>query len=91
MGDIGVGPQVRPQIAVLTPNGPAEKGGLKAGDVFVAVNGERGLSQPKVIERIRANPKKPVEFLIARSGAEQTITINTAAVGGNASLLTLGS
>ncbi len=82
MGDIGVGPQVRPQIAVLTPNGPAEKGGLKAGDVFVAVNGERGLSQPKVIERIRANPKKPVEFLIARSGAEQTITITPNDNGG---------
>lgn len=81
-GDIGVGPKERPQVATLTPKGPAERDGLKVGDVFVSVAGERGLTQPKVIEKIRAHPKQPVEFIVERDGAEQTLTITPNDNGG---------
>jgi regulator of sigma E protease len=85
LGDIGVLPQVRPQVALITPpNGPAAQAGLKVGDVFIAVDGQRGLPQPKVIEYIRAHPRTPVNFLLERNGAEipLTITTNDAGPGG---------
>ena len=81
LGDIGVAPKVRPQVATLSPNGPAEKAGMKPGDVFVAVGGQRGLPQPKVIEYIRAHPKQPVAFIVERRGAEVTLSVTTSDQG----------
>ncbi len=77
LGDIGVLPRVRPQVAVVTPNGPAAQAGMKTGDVFVSVGGQRGLAQPKVIEYIRAHPKQPVEFIVERDGHAMPLTITT--------------
>ena len=34
IGDIGVGPKERPQVATLSPGGAAERDGLKVGDVL---------------------------------------------------------
>lgn len=76
-GDIGVAPKVRPQVATLSPGGPAEQAGMKSGDVFVAVDGQRGLPQPKVIEYIRAHPKQPVAFIVERGGSEVTLSVTT--------------
>jgi regulator of sigma E protease len=77
LGDIGVAAQVRPQVALVTPNGPADKAGMKTGDVFVAIDGQRGLSQPKSIEYIRAHPKQPVVFTVERGGQDLTLTVTT--------------
>ncbi len=75
MGDIGVTPKVRPQVATVTPGGSAERDGMKPGDVIVAVDDQRDLTQPKVIEYIRAHPLKPVVFTVERAGAQMPITI----------------
>jgi len=48
----------------------------------VAIDGQRGLPQPKVIEYIRAHPKQPVAFLVERGGTEVTISIVPENVGG---------
>ncbi len=77
MGDIGVAPKVRPQVAMLSPGGPAEQAGMQPGDVFVAVDGQRSLTQPKVIEYIRAHPKQVVTFLVERGGSEVTLSVTT--------------
>jgi len=53
------------QIRMVTPGSPAEKGGLKPGDVILAVNG-----QPvyffEFVKVIEANPEKELDFLIQR-------------------------
>jgi len=67
-GDIGVGPVVRPQVALVVAGSPAEAAGLKLGDVIVGVDDQHGLTQPKLIEYIRAHPKTPVAFHIDRAG-----------------------
>jgi len=77
LGDIGVAPSVRPQFATMSPNGPAEKAGLKSGDVLIAIDGQKSLSQPKVIEYIRAHPKQPIVFTVERAGTQMPITVVT--------------
>jgi regulator of sigma E protease len=75
MGDLGVAPVLRPQILQVTADSPAERAGLKAGDVVLAVNGARGLDQPAVIDRFKNNPGKPLELRIERLGEEKTVTV----------------
>ena len=78
MGDIGVAARYRPQVALITKESPAEHSGLKSGDVVVGVDDQLGLTQPKLIEYIRAHPKTPVAFHIERAGqpVELSITPN---------------
>ncbi len=83
IGDIGVAPKLRPQVALVIPNGPAEHAGMKAGDAFVSVDGQRGLSQPKLIQYIQAHPKQPVQFVVDRGGREVALTVTTNAEGAN--------
>ncbi len=83
LGDIGVMPKIRPQVATLSPNGPAERAGMKPDDVLVAVDGQVGLTQPKVIDYIRAHPKQMVTFTVERGGADLTIAVTTNNQGPN--------
>ena len=78
LGSIGVSPVFRPQVALVNGDSPAQKAGLATGDVILGVDEQRGLTQPKVIEYIRAHPKTPVAFHIERAGqpVELTITPN---------------
>ena len=82
IGDIGVAPKVRPQVAVLSVNGPAEKAGMKVGDVFVNIDGQGELPQNKVIEYIRAHSKQPVKFTVERAGAPVELMITPNDNGG---------
>ncbi len=75
LGDIGVREIRRPQVAIVTPDGPAEKAGLKTDDVVLGVDDQKGLSQPKLIEHIRAHPKQPVMFHLERAGQPVSIPI----------------
>lgn len=75
LGNIGVAAKHRPQIALVTKDSPAEAAGLKTGDVIVGVDEQQGLTQPKLIEYIRAHPKQAVSFQIERAGQPVTIPI----------------
>lgn len=74
-GDIGIGPALRPQVMQVNPGTPAERAGLRSGDVLVAVGGERSLTQERVIERIRASANAPLPLLVARDGAEVELSV----------------
>ena len=74
IGDLGVGPRLRPEILAVTPGNPADRAGLRAGDVVLAVNGERGLDQPSVITKIRGS-SQPLTFLVERDDQQATITV----------------
>jgi len=74
-GELGIRPVFRPQIVTVTPGEAAEAAGLQAGDVIIAVNGESGISQPRVIEIIRAHEGQPLTFDILRHDEPQTIVI----------------
>ena len=75
VGDLGIGPVLRPQIDQVTAGGAAEKGGLRSGDVILAVDGERGLDSEAVTKRIRAGANRSVAFTVERAGARVDLAI----------------
>jgi regulator of sigma E protease len=74
MGYAGFLGKILTQVMMVTPNSPAEKGGLKAGDVILGVNGEPVFFY-KFIEVIEKNPEKELEFLISRQDESLTLRI----------------
>lgn len=74
MGYAGFMPRSLTQIRMVTANSPAEKGGLKPGDVILAVNG-----QPvyffEFVQVIEANPEKELDFLVDRGGQRLSLKI----------------
>jgi regulator of sigma E protease len=75
VGTIGVLPDVSPSIRDVIAGEPAEKAGLKAGDVIVGINGQRTVFSGQVSEIVSKHPEQPIEMLIRRAGAEQTIEV----------------
>ena len=74
-GVTGIIPPLRPQVASVQPGEPAEAAGLRPGDVILAVNGEKPITHARVIEVIRANENKPLQFEIQRDGSTQMLTV----------------
>ena len=74
-GVTGVIPPLRPQVASVQPGEPAETAGLRGGDVILAVNAEKPIVHARVIEIIRANENKPLQFEIQRDGSTLTIPV----------------
>ena len=74
-GVTGVIPPLRPQVASVQPGEPAEAAGLRGGDVILAVNAEKPIAHARVIEIIRANENKPLQFEIQRDGSTLTIPV----------------
>ena len=76
IGAIGVLPDVYPSVASFVKDKPAEKSGLKPGDVILAIDGQRMVFGSQIAETISKKPgDKPIEFRIRRDGAEQTIPV----------------
>ena len=62
------------KIDTVAENSPAQQSGMQAGDILLAINGEKVTEMQSAIEIIQANLDKPVELLIDRSGEEVTLT-----------------
>jgi len=75
MGDIGVLPDVSPHVRSVVSGDPADRAGIKAGDVVVAVNGERMVFARHLAEAISKNANNQIDLLIRRGGAEQHISV----------------
>jgi regulator of sigma E protease len=73
--DIGAGPQLIPQISSANPGSPAEKAGLKAGDVVVAVAGQPVYTPEDLVEAIRTRPGQSFPLTIERDGKTLTVTV----------------
>ena len=75
MGYAGFYGKILTQIRMVTPDSPAEKGGLKAGDVILAIDGEPVYFY-KFIETLEKNPGRAAGLRSsARAGAETTLTV----------------
>jgi len=83
IGTIGVWPDVNPSIRALVAGEPAEKAGLKPGDVIVSINGERMVFASQVSEAISKYPEQEIQMLVRRSGVEQTIAVVPSRQGEN--------
>ncbi len=75
VGDIGVLPDVSPSIRSVTSGDPADKAGLKAGDVVYAVNGERVVFAGQLSEAISKHPGQPIVITIRRGTTTDQVTV----------------
>jgi regulator of sigma E protease len=76
-GDIGVFPNVHPHLAMVTPGGPGDKGGLKTGDVILAVNGKPMTFHYQMREIIAKSPETTLTIDVLRGSDRQTHTVTT--------------
>ena len=84
VGDIGVLPDVSPIAKEVQPGDPADKAGVKPGDVVVAVNGERVIFPEDLKKAIASRGGMPIDLDIRRNGTPQRITLtpDTRSTGG---------
>jgi serine protease Do len=71
-------------VAKETANSPAEKAGVKVGDVITAVNDDKIADPKELARRIAAmGPKKMAHLAISRKGAPETIDVTLGAMPGD--------
>jgi regulator of sigma E protease len=75
MGDIGVLPEMHPQVRGLTPGGAAERAGFQTGDVVLAVKGHEITRDRSLVKIINENPGTPLVFSLRRHGEPLEITV----------------
>ena len=59
----------------LVPASRAEVAGLKVGDVVIAVEDEPVVASKYLIDKIRANPEKPLNFKVKRGNEEIVVAV----------------
>jgi regulator of sigma E protease len=77
IGDIGVMPNVHPRVPSLVAGDPAEKGGMKVGDVVTAVDGEPVIFSSQLKEAIAKRPNKLIVFSVLRDGAPARVEVQS--------------
>jgi regulator of sigma E protease len=75
IGDIGVLPNTHPHIRSVTSGDPAEKAGLKTGDVILAINGETVSFARQLSELISRQKGEPITVRFSRNGQDQEVQI----------------
>ena len=82
IGDIGVLPNVHPHVRAVSAGQPAERAGLKAGDVVAAVEGQPITLASQLKEAIAKHPEQTITLSILRGGVPLDIRATPARVGG---------
>ena len=70
VGNIGVVPDMRTVVSSVIPDSPAERAGLMARDVILAINGERILTPTQVYDAVGKNEGRELELTLERNGQE---------------------
>ena len=73
IGTIGVLPDINPVVSSVVPGDIAEKAGLRAGDVVLAMNGERMVTRSQFIEAVSRSGGREVELTVRRG--TETVSI----------------
>jgi S1-C subfamily serine protease/photosystem II stability/assembly factor-like uncharacterized protein len=76
MGIQGETEEEKVKLTEITPNSPASKAGLKAGDVVTAVDGGKVDGYDALVERIRGRkPGDKLKLSVTRDGSEITVEV----------------
>ena len=70
-------PPVPPVLGKVTPGGPADVAGLKAGDTVLSINGDRVASFRELVQRISAHPGEQIDVSYRRDGVDQSVRLRT--------------
>lgn len=86
LGDIGVLPDVHPNVQSVLPGSPAERAGLRPSDVILAIDGSRVTIPRDLIDAISKKPDTAVTLTIARNGVQQDLKLIPEANGNSGSV-----
>ena len=86
VGDLGILPVIRPVVNDLERDSPGQQSGLQPGDIILAADGERFVTNPRLVEIIRAHPNTPIALEIQRNGEKKTISVTPRPVDGAAKI-----
>lgn len=64
-----------PKIGAVFKDSPAEKAGLKAGDLVNAIDGQKTFSTTSVADYIKQHAGKPLAFAVNRDGKDTQVTV----------------
>ncbi len=82
IGDLGMLPQLNPELRTVNPGEPAAEAGLRLGDVILSVNGERNIKDERVAELVRGHADKPLMFEVRReNGQVEQIAVTPRVIG----------
>ena len=73
---------VEPALIFVEPGAPAHRAGVRAGDVVVAVAGERVHLWSQVQDQIRSRPGEEMEIVVDRDGEELSFLVTPSSVDG---------
>jgi regulator of sigma E protease len=74
-GEVGLLPKMQPQIRAVEPGRPADKAGIKRGDVVLAVNGQPPSHENPFVKTINSNAGKPLQLSIRRGTDQVELTV----------------
>jgi regulator of sigma E protease len=80
-GEIGVFPDTHPRLYSVNAGEPGERGGLKAGDVIVAVDGKPITFSTQFREAIAKHPEQTMGLSIIRDGAPLMLPVTAGRKG----------
>jgi regulator of sigma E protease len=67
---VGIGPEIHHiEIGSVAKGSPGERAGFKPGDILVSMNGLKYTDDQAVVDFIRGNGEKPIEFEVSRNGS----------------------
>ncbi len=66
---------VKPAIGEVVKDSPAEKAGIKAGDILLSLNGVSLYSSKQTTEIISANPEKEMQLVVQRDKKEVSLSV----------------
>ena len=75
IGDIGVFPDVHPHVPSVVSGDPADKAGMKVGDVIAAVDGKTISTSSQLRDAIAKHGNKEITLSILRDGSPLTIAV----------------
>ena len=84
LGHLGIQPLVHPEIVMVSKGQPADRAGLKVGDVVVAVEGTPDASYEQLLEAIKLRANQPLRLTLARGGQRQEVAVTPVRAGDKA-------